>query len=73
MDNETYLKEMAKHAQRNTTNIKREDSNQKKIQIKTFKVEGEYERLMASIDINSLELYRQMMADRYSALNDEEE
>ena len=73
MDNETYLKEMAKHAQRNTTNTKREDSNQKKIQVKTFKVEGEYERLMASIDINSLELYRQMMADRYSTLNDEEE
>ena len=40
MDNETYLKEMAKHAQRNNTNIKREDSNQKKIQVKTFKVEG---------------------------------
>jgi len=73
MDNETYLKEMAKHAQRNTTNIKREDSNQKKIQVKTFKAEGEYERLMALIDINSLELYRQMMADRYGALNDEEE
>ena len=67
------MKEMAKHAQRNTTNIKREDSNQKKIQVKTFKVEGEYERLMALIDINSLELYRQMMADRYGALNDEEE
>ena len=73
MDNETYLKEIAKHAQRNNTNIKREDSNQKKIQVKTFKVEGEYERLMATIDINSLELYRQMMADRYGALNDEEE
>jgi len=73
MDNETYLKEMAKHAQGNTTNIKREDSNQNKIQVKTFKVEGEYERLMALIDINSLELYRQMMADRYGALNDEEE
>ena len=73
MDNETYLKEMAKHAQRNNTNIKREDSNQKKIQVKTFKVEGEYERLIATIDINSLELYRQMMADRYGALNDEEE
>ena len=73
MDNETYLKEMAKHAQRNTTNIKREDSNQKKIQVKTFKVEGEYERLMATIDINSLELYRQMMADRYGNLHNEEE
>ena len=42
MDQKTYLKEMAKHAQRNTTNTKREDSNQKKIQIKTFKVKGEY-------------------------------
>ena len=73
MDNETYLKEMAKHAQRNNTNIKREDSNQKKIQVKTFKVDGEYERLMATIDINSLELYRQMMADRYGNLHDEEE
>jgi len=73
MDNETYLKEMAKHAQRNNTNIKREDSNQKKIQVKTFKVEGEYERLMATIDINSLELYRQMMADRYGNLHDDEE
>ena len=73
MDQKTYLKEMAKHAQRNTTNTKREDSNQKKIQIKTFKVEGEYERLMATIDINSLELYRQMMADRYGNLHNEEE
>ena len=73
MDNETYLKEIAKHAQRNNTNIKREDSNQKKIQVKTFKVEGEYERLMATIDINSLELYRQMMADRYGNLHNEEE
>ena len=65
MDQKTYLKEMAIHAQRNTTNTKREDSNQKKIQIKTFKVEGEYERLMDSIDINSLELYAEMMRDRY--------
>ena len=73
MDNETYLKEMAKHVQRNNTNPKENTLNQKKIQIKTFKVEGEYERLMASIDINSLELYRQMMADRYGNFNDEEE
>ena len=65
MDQKTYLKEMAKHVQRNTTNTKREDSNQKKIQIKTFKVQGEYERLMDSIDINSLELYAEMMRDRY--------
>ena len=73
MDNETYLKELAKHVQRNNTNPKENTLNQKKIQIKTFKVEGEYERLMASIDINSLELYRQMMADRYGNFNDEEE
>ena len=65
MDQKTYLKEMAKHAQRNTTNTKREDSNQKKIQIKTFKVLGEYERLIDSTDINSLELYAEMMRDRY--------
>ena len=71
MDNETYLKELAKHVQRNTPNTKREDSNQKKIQIKTFKAEGEYESLMSSIDINSLELYHQMMRDRYD--NTEEE
>ena len=73
MDQKTYLKEMAKHVQRNNTNPKENTLNQKKIQIKTFKVEGEYERLMASIDINSLELYRQMMADRYGNFNDEEE
>ena len=73
MDQKTYLKEMAKHAQRNNTNPKENNLNQKQIQIKTFKVEGEYERLMTSIDINSLELYRQMMADRYGNFNDEEE
>ena len=72
MDNETYLKEMAKHVQRNNTPPKDNNLNQKKIQIKTFKVEGEYERLMASIDVNSLELYRQMMADRYGNNNEEE-
>mgnify|MGYP001383644172 FL=1 len=71
MDNETYLKELAKHVQRNTPNTKREDSNKNKIQIKTFKTEREYESLMSSIDINSLELYHQMMRDRYD--NTEEE
>ena len=65
MDQKTYLKEMAKHAQRNTTNTKREDSNQKKIQIKTFKSKDDYDRLTDSIDINSLELYAEMMRDRY--------
>ena len=69
MDQKTYLKEMAKHAQRNTTNTKREDLNQKKIQIKTFKVEGEYERLVDSIDTNSLELYADMMRGRYGDSN----
>lgn len=73
MDQKTYLKEMAKHAQRNTTNTKREDSNQKKIQIKTFKVKGEYERLMDSIDINSLELYAEMMRDRYGDRSENED
>jgi hypothetical protein len=72
MDNETYLKKLAKHVQRNNTRARDNNLNQKKIQIKTFKVEGEYERLMASIDINSLELYRQMMADRYGNHNEEE-
>jgi hypothetical protein len=65
MDQKTFLKEMAKHAQRNTTNTKREDSNQKKIQIKTFKSKDDYDRLTDSIDINSLELYAEMMRDRY--------
>ena len=73
MDQKTFLKEMAKHAQRNTTNTKREDSNQKKIQIKTFKVEGEYERLMDSIDTNSLELYAEMMKDRYGDRSEQED
>ena len=72
MDNETYLKELAKHVQRNNTPPKDNNLNQKKIQVKTFKVQGEYERLMASIDINSLELYRQMMRYRYGNLNEEE-
>ena len=40
MDNETYLKEMAKHAQRNNTKPKENTLNQKKIQVKTFKVLG---------------------------------
>ena len=73
MDNETYLKEMAKHAQRNNTNPKENTLNQKKIQIKTFKVEGEYERLMDSIDINSLELYAEMMRDRYGDRSEQED
>ena len=73
MDNETYLKELAKHVQRNNTPPKDNNLNQKKIQVKTFKVQGEYERLMASIDINSLELYRQMMRDRYDNTEEEQD
>ena len=73
MDQKTYLKEMAKHAQRNTTNTKREDSNQKKIQIKTFKSKDDYDRLTDSIDINSLELYAEMMRDRYGDRSEQED
>jgi hypothetical protein len=72
MDQKTYLKEMAKHAQRNTTNTKREDSNQKKVQVKMFKKEETHERLFNSIDIKSLELYAEIMRDRYRSLHDEE-
>tara|TARA_B110000027_G_scaffold49832_1_gene54429 strand:+ start:1810 stop:2016 length:207 start_codon:yes stop_codon:yes gene_type:complete len=68
MDQKTYLKEMAKHAQRNTSSAKREYSNQKKIQVK-----GEYERLMDSIDIKSLELYAEMMRDRYGDRSEQED
>ena len=72
MDQKTFLKEMVKHAQRNTTNTKREDTNQKKVQIKMFKKEETHERLFDSIDIKSLELYAEMMRDRYRSLHDEE-
>ena len=41
----------------------------KQIQVKFFKEESIFNR----IDLESLELYRQMMADRYGSLNDEEE
>ena len=69
MDNKTYLKEMAKHAQRNTTNTKREDSNQKKVQVKFSKEASIFDQ----IDVESLALFREMMADRYKSLHDEEE
>ncbi len=73
MDQKTFLKEMAKHAQRNSTNTKREDSNQKKVQIKTFKTKDEFDRLKSSIDINSLELFAEMMRDRYGNRNEQED
>ena len=69
MDKETYLKEMAKHAQRNTSSTKREDSNQKKVQVKFIKEESIFDQ----IDVESLALFREMMADRYQSLHDEEE
>ena len=65
MDKNTFLKEMAKHAQRNSNPVRREDSNQKKIQIKMFKKESEDNKLFKSISLDSLELYAQMMRDRY--------
>ena len=69
MDQKTYLKEMAKHAQRNTTNTKREDSNQKKVQVKFSKEASIFDQ----IDIESLALFREMMADRYKSLHDDDE
>ena len=69
MDNKTYLKEMAKHAQRNTSSTKREASNQKKVQVKFFKEASIFDH----IDFESLALFREMMADRYGRLNDKEE
>ena len=72
MDNKTYLKEIAKHVQRNTSSTKREDSNQNKVQIKMFKKEETHERLFDSIDIKSLELYAEMMRDRYGSQHEDE-
>ena len=69
MDNKTFLKEMAKHAQRNTSSRKREASNQKKVQVKFIKEASIFDQ----IDVESLALFREMMADRYGRLNDEEE
>ena len=69
MDNKTYLKELAKHVQRNTSSTKREDSNQKKVQVKFIKEESIFDQ----IDVESLALFREMMADRYRSLQDEEE
>ena len=68
MDEKTYLKELAKHAQRNTTNTKREDTNQKKVQIKFIKEASIFDQ----IDVESLALFREMMADRYRSLHDDE-
>ena len=69
MDNKTFLREMAKHAQRNTSSTKREASNQKKVQVKFSKEASIFDQ----IDVESLALFREMMADRYGRLNDKEE
>jgi hypothetical protein len=69
MDKKTYLKEMAKHAQRNTSSTKREDSKQKKIQVKFIKEES----ILDQIDVESLALFREMMGDRYRSFHDEED
>ena len=67
MDQKTYLKELAKHAQRNTSSAKREDSNQKKVQVKFIKEESIFDQ----IDVESLALFREMMADRYRSFHDD--
>ena len=67
MDNKTYLKELAKHAQRNTSSTKREASNQKKVQVKFSKEASIFDQ----IDVESLALFREMMADRYGSLDEE--
>ena len=69
MDNKTFLKEMAKHAQRNTSSRKREDSNQKKVQVKFIKEASIFDQ----IDVESLALFREMMADRYQTLHDDDD
>ena len=68
MDNKTFLKEMAKHAQRNTSSIKREASNQKKVHVKFIKEASIFDQ----IDVESLALFREMMADRYQFLDEGE-
>jgi len=75
MDKETYLKEMLKHVQRNTTNPHKEELNRKKIHIsmKNEKINDEFDSLLEHFDLNSLELYRQMMVDRYGVKRNEEE
>ena len=67
MDQKTYLKELAKHAQRNTSSTKREDSNQKKVQVKFIKEASIFDQ----IDIESLALFREMMADRYGSIDEQ--
>ena len=57
MDQKTYLKEMVKHVHRNNTNPKSNDPNEKQIQITMYKN-------TQVIDLDSMELYREMMMGR---------
>ena len=68
MDKETYLKEMLKHVRRNTSSHNENNNHQKKIQVTMHK-----KSKIESFDRDSLELYRQMIVDRYRSLNDNEE
>jgi hypothetical protein len=75
MDKETYLKEMLKHVQRNTNITHKGELNRKKIHIsmKKEKQNDEFDSLLEHFDLNSLELYRQMMVNRYGVKRNEEE
>ena len=42
----------------------------KKVQIKMLKKENKFENLFNSVDIKSLELFAEMMRDRYRNLNE---
>lgn len=65
MDQKTYLKEMVKHVQRNNTNPKSNDPNEKQIQITMYKN-------TQVIDLDSMELYREMMMGRLGNNSDQE-
>jgi len=65
MDQKTYLKEMAKHVQRNNTTPKSNNPSEKKIQITMYKN-------TQVIDSDSMELYREMMMGRFGNNNDQE-
>lgn len=73
MDQKTFLKELAKHAQRNISISKKQDLNLKKVQIKTFKKKEANEMVFDSINIESLELYAEMMRDRFGNRNENQD
>ena len=59
---------MLKHVRRNTSSHNENNNHQKKIQVTMHK-----KSKIESFDQDTLELYRQMMADRYRSLYDEGE